>query len=76
MTHPENPDNKGPKLIKKDRVIIITTPVLGIKKGDDYDFEFGETALFPISADQLKKLIEEIYTAQSGDTLTFTLKKV
>jgi hypothetical protein len=74
--HPENPENKGPKLIKKDRVIIITTPILGLKKSEDYDFEFGETVFFPISTEQLNEMMEKIYNAKPGDTLTMVLRRI
>ena len=74
--HPENPENKGPKIIKKDKVIIITTPVLGLKKGEEFDVEFGETAFFPISKEQLDDLIGKIDNAKPGDTLSFELKRI
>lgn len=77
--HPESPDYKGPKRVVKDKLLIFSTPIVGIKSGellDKLSFEvIDEFVVFTMPAEELEQWMEIIKNLQPGDRLHISVKK-
>lgn len=58
--HPESPHYRGPKDIRKDTIIVICTPIVGISTGDDLNFKSENVLIIALAGDKLNKLVDKI----------------